>query len=83
MTWYLLGISIGILFIIIFLGNLHVSFDPFSISLPRWRGALGWICMVLGICFIQWDANKRAVDTIREELNNEWEKFKSETLRES
>lgn len=83
MTWYLVGASIVILFIIIFIGNLHVSFDPFSISMPRWRGALGWLCMVLGIVFINLDANKRAVDTIREELNNEWEKFKSKTLRES
>lgn len=80
--WTIIGfVILGIT--LAFIGHLEVSISPFYVKMPAWRMAFGLFSIGMGILFIIMDADRRAIEKVHQELNDELRKLKSETLRES
>lgn len=51
-------------------GSVQLTLSPFSMNLPKWKNALGWLLVVIGMIIIQYqsfeDGKQSFIDEVKE-----------------
>lgn len=47
---------------LLWIGNVRISFSPFSFQLPAWRLVIAWLFFVVALAFFQMHFTRRGID---------------------
>ena len=81
----IIGCTLFVL-LVLFMGRTEISFSPFYIRMSGWQNVVGWLFLLIGMCFLCNDARQEGYDKglqdvydMMEEVNEDCLEGKEET----